>query len=136
MFLKVFLLAALTATWGANEKKGSLTDPTLPTAALLGNGDVGLVNGDTENGKGFQLTKTGFFSCGKLKQIRGAANRDGIQQVAFGKMIYDFGRPLKFTDTLLTETGDLVSKSEDGSIELKTWVSATSPVVVTEVIKG
>ena len=130
------ILSALTVTWGFNEPKGTLIDPKLPMAALLGNGDVGLVNGDVENGKGFQITKTGFFSCGKLTHSFAVEDRDGIQQVAFGKMIYDFGRPVKFEDTLLTETGDLISKSSDGSIHLRTWIPTGVPVIVTEVLKG
>ena len=35
----------MTATWRADESKGRQTHWTLPEAAFVGNGDLGLVNG-------------------------------------------------------------------------------------------
>ena len=125
----------LEAVWTAKENKGSQTDRTLPTAALLGNGDLGLVNGDLRRGasvvgKRFQLTASGMFSCGRLEQRRDFSKKD-IQQVSFGAMELDFGRDCPWEDVLRTDYGDLISKS--GSAELRTYVAATENLIITEV---
>ncbi|MBE6396274.1 MAG: hypothetical protein E7046_04650 [Lentisphaerae bacterium] len=57
--------SAFNPSW-ESANPGTSYDNTLPTAALLGNGSLGAVNGGDASRKLFVLTRNDLWSCGEL----------------------------------------------------------------------
>ncbi len=71
--------ADFNPTW-ESAKPGSLYSTDLPTAALLGNGSLGAVNGGDGNHKKFVLTRGDLWSCGNFTCGNADAN---IRPISF-----------------------------------------------------
>ena len=73
--------AAFNPTW-ESAKPGTSYSTDLPTAALLGNGSLGAVNGGDGNHKKFVLTRGDLWSCGDFT-CGGADNN--IRPISFAR---------------------------------------------------
>ena len=127
------------SVWRADESKGRQTHWTLPDAAFVGNGDLGLVNGDAPGGKSFWICKGDFISGGHFfTKKKGEASEfedPGMSATVgpFALRIEGVGTP---EDTLSIATADLTSvfpRTDGGKVTVRTYVAKTANVIVSEI---
>ncbi|MBR0238706.1 MAG: hypothetical protein IJQ39_11485 [Thermoguttaceae bacterium] len=109
---------------------GTSYDRSLPTAALLGNGSLGVVNGGDVNRKFFVLTRGDLWSCGDMS-IGYADNNIG--PMSFADLIIQPETPtVESTDELDLPTAALKTKGVfgKGTVQLESFVTATEDVFV------
>ena len=121
--------AGFNPSW-ESAKPGTFHDRTIPTAALLGNGALGVVNGGDANHKEFVLTRGDLWSCGDFTCGEGDRN---VRPISFA----DFGiepgmRTVASTDTLDLPSATLrtVGRFGKGKAELESYVSADGDVFI------
>ena len=131
-------LKAFNPTWKSDDL-GTSYDKTLPTAALLGNGALGVVNGGTERGKRFVLTRGDLWSCGSFKylrwQQRGTDPKNETMAISFADFeIEPLRGKIDYTDELDIETATLRTTGTfgDAAVKLRSWVAADEDVFVIE----
>ncbi|MBQ6614961.1 MAG: hypothetical protein IJH67_01210 [Thermoguttaceae bacterium] len=109
---------------------GTSYDRSLPTAALLGNGSLGVVNGGDANRKLFVLTRGDLWSCGDLS-IGYADNNIG--PISFADLeIQPDSNSVASTDTLDLPTAALKTNGAfgKGNVQLESFVAAGEDVFV------
>lgn len=118
-------------TWeSANPGVSYSTD--LPTAALLGNGSLGAVNGGDRNRKLFVLTRGDLWSCGDLTNGNGPRN---IGPVSFADFEIMPGEgTVASSDTLDLPLAALRTQGRfgRGRVHLTSYVAATEDVFIIE----
>ena len=103
--------AAFNPTW-KSAKPGTSYSTDLPTAALLGNGSLGAVNGGDVNHKKFVLTRGDLWSCGDFTYGKKEHN---IGPISFADLIVAPGlKTVASTDTLDLPTATLVTEGKFG----------------------
>ena len=111
--------AEFNPTW-ESAKPGTSYSTDLPTAALLGNGSLGVVNGGDGNHKKFVLTRGDLWSCGDFTYGSGpgAENRlpdKNIRPISFADFTIGPGmRTVTSKDTLDLPTATLVTEGKFG----------------------
>jgi len=96
--------AEFNPTW-ESAKPGTSYSTDLPTAALLGNGSLGAVNGGDVNHKKFVLTRGDLWSCGDFTYGKKEHN---IGPISFADLIVAPGlKTVSSTDTLDLPTATL-----------------------------
>ena len=109
---------------------GTSYDRSLPTAALLGNGALGVVNGGDANRKLFVLTRGDLWSCGDLS-IGYADNNIG--PISFADLeIKPDSNSVASTDALDLPTAALKTNGAfgKGNVQLESFVAAGEDVFV------
>ena len=109
---------------------GTSYDRSLPTAALLGNGSLGIVNGGDANKKLFVLTRGDLWSCGDLS-IGYADNNIG--PISFADLeIKPDSNSVASTDALDLPTAALKTNGAfgKGNVQLESFVAAGEDVFV------
>ena len=109
---------------------GTTYDRSLPTAALLGNGSLGVVNGGDANKKLFVLTRGDLWSCGDLS-IGYADNNIG--PISFADLeIKPDSNSVASTDALDLPTAALKTNGAfgKGNVQLESFVAAGEDVFV------
>ena len=109
---------------------GMSYDRSLPTAALLGNGSLGVVNGGDANKKLFVLTRGDLWSCGDLS-IGYADNNIG--PISFADLeIKPDSNSVASTDALDLPTAALKTNGAfgKGNVQLESFVAAGEDVFV------
>ncbi len=131
-------LKEFNPVWKSTEL-GESYSYTLPTAALLGNGSLGVVNGETEKGKRFVLTRGDLKSCGSFKYgnwtHRGADPKNEMMAISFADFeIEPLRGKIEYTDELDIATATLCTEGVfgDAGVKLHSWVSADEDVFVVE----
>ena len=115
--------AAFNPTW-ESAKPGSSYSTDLPTAALLGNGSLGAVNGGDGNHKKFVLTRGDLWSCGDFTCGK---KENNIGPISFADLIVAPGlKTVASTDTLDLPTATLVTEGKfgKGKVRLESYVAA------------
>ncbi len=109
---------------------GTSYDRSLPTAALLGNGSLGVVNGGDANKKLFVLTRGDLWSCGDLSIGYDANNIGPISFADFE--IQPDSNSVASTDELDLPTATLKTKGAfgKGNVQLESFVAAGEDVFV------
>ena len=121
--------AAFNPTW-ESAKPGSSYSTDLPTAALLGNGSLGAVNGGDVNHKKFVLTRGDLWSCGDFTYGKKEHN---IGPISFADLIVAPGlKTVSSTDTLDLPTATLVTEGKfgKGKVRLESYVAADEDLLV------
>ena len=121
--------AEFNPTW-KSASPGTSYDRSLPTAALLGNGSLGVVNGGDANKKLFVLTRGDLWSCGDMS-IGYADNNIG--PMSFADLEIQPETPaVESTDELDLPSAALKTKGVfgKGSVQLESFVTATEDVFV------
>ena len=121
--------AAFNPTW-ESAKPGTSYSTDLPTAALLGNGSLGAVNGGDGNHKKFVLTRGDIWSCGDFT-CGGADNN--IRPISFADFSIGPGMySVKSKDTLDLPTATLRTEGGfgKGRVKFETYVASTEDLLV------
>ena len=121
--------ADFNPTW-ESAKPGSSYSTDLPTAALLGNGSLGAVNGGDGNHKKFVLTRGDLWSCGDF--TCGAADSN-IRPISFADFSIGPGmHSVTSTDTLDLPTAMLRTEGGfgKGRVKIETYVASTEDLLV------
>ncbi len=122
-------LTAFNPVW-KSASPGTSYDRSLPTAALLGNGSLGVVNGGDSTRKLFVLTRGDLWSCGDMT-IGYADNNIG--PMSFADLIIQPETPaVESTDELDLPSASLKTKGVfgKGTVQLESFVTATEDVFV------
>ena len=125
-------LAQFNPVW-TNGDLGVSADSVLPTAALLGNGSLGAVNGGAGNRKTFILTRGDLWSCGALRNGKGHDPSREILPISFADFEIDAGDGrTAYEDTLDVATATLRTRGTIGGTEvsLETYVAAETDALV------
>ena len=125
-------LARFNPTW-TNDDLGVTYTAAMPTAALLGNGTLGVVNGGTADGKRFVLTRGDLWSCGAFETGRGKNPQRDILPISFADFTIEPGEGnLTYADTLDVATATLETRGTFGKNEvlLRSFVAATEDTFV------
>jgi len=121
--------ATFNPTW-ESAKPGASYSTDLPTAALLGNGSLGAVNGGDGNHKKFVLTRGDLWSCGDFT-CGGADNN--IRPISFADLSIGPGmHTVKSTDTLDLPAAMLRTEGGfgKGRVKIETYVASTEDLLV------
>ena len=121
--------AAFNPTW-ESAKPGTSYSTDLPTAALLGNGSLGAVNGGDGNHKKFVLTRGDIWSCGDF--TCGKADHH-VRPISFADFSIGPGmHSVKSTDTLDLPTATLRTEGGfgKGRVKIETYVASTEDLLV------
>ena len=121
--------ADFNPTW-ESAKPGTSYSTDLPTAALLGNGSLGAVNGGDRNHKKFVLTRGDLWSCGDFTYGKKEHN---IGPISFADLIVAPGlKAVSSTDTLDLPTATLVTEGKfgKGKVRLESYVAADEDLLV------
>ncbi|MBR6734598.1 MAG: hypothetical protein IKL96_09395 [Kiritimatiellae bacterium] len=121
--------AQFNPTW-ESAKPGTSYSTDLPTAALLGNGSLGAVNGGDGNHKKFVLTRGDLWSCGDFT-CGGADNN--IRPISFADFSIGPGmHSVTSTDTLDLPTAMLRTDGGfgKGRVKIETYVASTEDLLV------
>ena len=121
--------ARYNPTW-ESAKPGASYSTDLPTAALLGNGSLGAVNGGDSNHKKFVLTRGDLWSCGDF--TCGNVDRN-IRPISFVDVhIVPDKDSVKSTDTIDLPTATLRTEGGfgKGKVKVVSFVSANEDVFV------
>jgi len=127
-------LERFNPTW-TNSDLGTFVSSTLPTAALLGNGSLGLVNGGTNAVKRFVLTRGDLWSCGRLANGFSGDPRREVMPISFADLEIDAGSGATgYADTLDLGSATLETAGTLGgaAIRLSTFVAAEDDSIVVE----
>jgi len=111
-------------------KPGMSYSVNLPTAALLGNGSLGAVNGGDANHKLFVLTRGDFWSCGDLSN---GYRPNNVRALSFADFKIGPGMAsVTGTDTLDIGCGVLRTEGGfgKGTVKLESWVDANEDLFV------
>ncbi|MBQ4143660.1 MAG: hypothetical protein IJD43_09320 [Thermoguttaceae bacterium] len=109
---------------------GTSYDRSLPTAALLGNGSLGVVNGGDAQRKLFVLTRGDLWSCGDLTNGK---EENNIGPISFADLeIRPETQEVASKDTLDLPTAVLKTEGRfgKGSVRLESWVAAGEDVFI------
>lgn len=116
-----------------NDSPGTSYSSTLPTAALLGNGSLGLVNGGEGSMKRLVLTRGDLWSCGRLENgFTGVAARE-IMPLSFADCeIESGGQPTRYVDRLDIATATMETRGLFGgaAVRLRTFVASDEDAVL------
>ncbi|MBP5321213.1 MAG: hypothetical protein J6334_09495 [Kiritimatiellae bacterium] len=121
--------ATFNPSW-ESAKPGTSTSKNLPTAALLGNGSLGAVNGGDGSHKLFVLTRGDLWSCGAF--TNGGAETD-IGPISFADFEIGPGmQSVTATDTLDLPTATLVTEGGfgKGRVKIESYVAANEDLFV------
>lgn len=121
--------AAFNPIW-KSASPGTSYDRSLPTAALLGNGSLGVVNGGDANKKLFVLTRGDLWSCGDMSI---GYDDNNIGPMSFADLIIQPETPVvESTDELDLPSATLKTKGVfgKGTVQLESSVTATEDVFV------
>ena len=121
--------AAFNPTW-ESAKPGTSYSTDLPTAALLGNGSLGAVNGGDGNHKKFVLTRGDIWSCGDF--TNGNADNN-VRPISFADFSIGPGmHSVKSSDTLDLPTATLRTEGDfgKGRVKIETYVASTDDLLV------
>ena len=121
--------AAFNPRW-ESANPGTSFSVNLPTAALLGNGSLGAVNGGDGNHKVFVLTRGDLWSCGDF--TNGKAE-NSIGPISFADFNIGPGmRTVSSADTLDLPTATLVTEGTfgKGRVKLQSYVAADEDLFV------
>ncbi len=121
--------ATFNPTW-ESAKPGTSYSTDLPTAALLGNGSLGAVNGGDGNHKHFVLTRGDIWSCGDF--TCGKADHH-VRPISFADFSIGPGmHSVKSTDTLDLPTATLRTEGGfgKGRVKIETYVASTEDLLV------
>ena len=121
--------ATFNPTW-ESAKPGTSYSTDLPTAALLGNGSLGAVNGGDGNHKHFVLTRGDIWSCGDF--TCGTADHH-VRPISFADFSIGPGmHSVKATDTLDLPTATLRTEGGfgKGRVKLETYVASTEDLLI------
>ena len=121
--------AEFNPTW-ESAKPGTSYSTDLPTAALLGNGSLGAVNGGDVNHKKFVLTRGDLWSCGDFTYGKKEHN---IGPISFADLIVAPGlKTVSSTDTLDLPTATLVTEGKfgKGKVRIESYVAADEDLLV------
>lgn len=125
-------LSKYNSTW-TNDNLGVSHTSVMPTAALLGNGSLGVVNGGVDNGKLFVLTRGDLWSAGALECGRGSNPRRDCRPISFADFVIEAGEgKAKYTDTLDigTATMETIGMFSGNKAVLRSFVAADDDVFV------
>lgn len=125
-------LGRFNPVW-TNDALGVSVDTVLPTAALLGNGSLGAVNGGEGGIKRFVLTRGDLWSCGALRNGWGVDPRHEILPLSFADFEIDAGAgETRYADTLDIASAALLTSGRLGGTEvrLRSAVAATEDAFV------
>lgn len=109
---------------------GSSFDRTIPTAALMGNGSLGAVNGGDADRKRFVLTRGDLWSCGAM--TAGWTHKD-IIPISFAVLDISPGTgSVGSTDTLDISSATLVTEGKFGvgCVKIESYVPAGEDLLV------
>ena len=123
-------VASFNPTWDSAAPGTSRAGRSLPTAALLGNGSLGVVNGGSKDCKTFALTRGDFFSSGDWTDGYGDTN---ILALSFAELsIIPSPASVRSRDTLDLPTATLVTEGPfgKGNIRIESCVAALEDVFV------
>ena len=121
--------SAFNPTW-ESAKPGTSYSTDLPTAALLGNGSLGAVNGGDGNHKKFVLTRGDLWSCGDFT-CGGTDNN--IRPISFADFSIGPGMySVTSTDTLDLPAAMLRTEGGfgKGRVKIETYVASTEDLLV------
>lgn len=111
---------------------GQFYSDNLPTAALLGNGSLGVVNGGDEDCKLFVLTRGDLWSCGNLKN----GNRpENITPYSFADLELSPGKQtVKLKDKLVLPSAMLETEGSfgKGKVKFDSFVASNEDLFVIE----
>ena len=129
-------LRSFNPTWRSGEL-GTSYDRALPTAALLGNGSLGAVNGGDAACKRIVLTRGDLWSCGSLTNLSGKARgtdpANEITIISFADLeIVPPEGAIDYGDELDIQTASLITSGTFGgaAVKLRTWVAVDADVLV------
>jgi hypothetical protein len=111
-------------------RPGTSYSTDLPTAALLGNGSLGAVNGGDGNCKHFVLTRGDLWSCGDFSVGKATNN---IRPIAFARFSIGPGmRSITSADTLDLPTATLRTEGKfgAGNVKLESFVASGEDLFV------
>ena len=116
-------LATFNPNW-MSAYPGMVYSVNLPTAALLGNGSLGAVNGGDVNRKFFELTRGDLWSCGNMTRAKPIAF--GYLEIACGE------KAVNSIDTLDIATATLRTEGPfgKGTVKLESFVAAGEDLFV------
>ena len=132
------LLAHYNPVW-TNGDLGVSHDRALPTAALLGNGSLGAVNGGEGGVKRLVLTRGDIWSCGALENGRGKDPHREIMPISFAEFEIGAGAgATAYTDTLDIATATLETQGLLGgvNVSLQTYVVSCEDILVVSGVAG
>ena len=121
--------ADFNPTW-ESAKPGTSYSTDLPTAALLGNGSLGAVNGGDGNHKKFVLTRGDLWSCGDF--TCGKADNH-VRPISFADLGIGPGmHTVSSTDTIDLPTATLRTEGGfgKGKVKFESYVSADEDVFI------
>ena len=121
--------ADFNPTW-ESAKPGTSYSTDLPTAALLGNGALGAVNGGDGNHKKFVLTRGDLWSCGDFTYGK---NENNIGPISFADFVIGPGmQTVASTETLDLPTATLVTEGKfgKGKVMLESYVAADEDLFI------
>jgi len=129
-------LRSFNQTWRSGEL-GTSYDRALPTAVLLGNASLGVVNGGDATCKRFVLTRGDLWSCGSLTNLiskeRGTDPANEITIISFADLeIIPPEGAIDYSDELDIQTASLITRGTFGgdAVKLSTWVAADADILV------
>lgn len=130
------------AEWRDWEPKDSYSE-MIPAAALLGNGDVGVVSAGSRTEKGYLISKSDFWSAGDLRGVFGGKEENKTKPLPIGGVSVrpcgvdspaDKSAVASFYEKLDILDGGLETKLEGTELSLKTHVVAGKNIMLTELL--
>lgn len=118
-----------------NDQFGTSFSQTLPTAALLGNGSLGVVNGGEGSCKRFVLTRGDLWSCGKLQNGFAGIASSEIMPISFCDLEIECQNPaMRYIDRLDIASATLETRGLFGgaAMRLRSYVASTEDIVLIE----
>ena len=125
-------LDRFNSVW-TNDNLGITYDSRMPTAALLGNGSLGVVNGGVKSGKKFVLTRGDLWSSGRFEFGRGRNPERDALPISFADFSIVTGDgEVHYTDTLDIATATLETRGtfSGNKVELRSFVASGEDVFV------